>query len=43
MLFNQKYIDFYNFVIPVIWFCSVVIMSEPAVSLKEQNDNGNFT
>ena len=43
MLFNHKYIDFYNFLFPVILFGSAVIVSEPAVSLKEQNDNGNFT
>ena len=43
MLFNHKYIYIYNFLIPVILFCSAVNVSEPAVSLKEQNDNGNFT
>ena len=42
MLFIHKYIDFHNLLIPVILFCSAVIVSEPVASLKEQNNNGNF-
>ena len=42
MLFTHKYIEFYSILIPVILFCSAVIVSEPVASLKEQNDNGKF-